>query len=91
MIAIVAAATIMAYALYTVSPETAAKFGTEGLLFTLPFPIYGLFRYLYLVHQKQGGGSPSDLLLQDRPLLLCVLLWGLAVVLIVYGPFPVPS
>jgi 4-hydroxybenzoate polyprenyltransferase len=84
MIAIVAAATIMAYALYTVSPETAAKFGTEALLLTLPFPIYGIFRYLYLVHQKQGGGSPSDLLLQDRPLLVCVLLWGLAVVSIVY-------
>ena len=85
-IAIVAAATIMGYALYTVSPETVAKFGTDRLLLTLPFPIYGLFRYLYLVHQRQGGGSPADMLLNDRPLLACVLLWAISVVLIVYRP-----
>jgi 4-hydroxybenzoate polyprenyltransferase len=86
MIAIVAAATIMGYALYTVSPETVAKFGTDRLLLTLPFPIYGLFRYLYLVHQRQGGGSPADMLINDRPLLACVLLWAISVVLIVYRP-----
>ena len=43
---------------------------------TLPFPLYGIFRYLYLVHQKEGGGSPSDMLLNDRPLLACVALWA---------------
>jgi 4-hydroxybenzoate polyprenyltransferase len=90
MIAIVGAATIMGYALYTVSAETIAKFGTDRLLFTLPFPIYGLFRYLYLVHQKQGGGSPADMLLQDRPLLACVLLWALSVIVILYRPLPLP-
>jgi 4-hydroxybenzoate polyprenyltransferase len=88
MIAIVAAATIMGYALYTVSPETVAKFGTDHLLLTLPFPIYGLFRYLYLVHRKQGGGSPAEMLLKDRPLLTCVLLWALAVAVIIYRPLP---
>jgi hypothetical protein len=77
----------MAYALYTVSPETVAKFGTDQLIFTLPFPLYGIFRYLYLVHQKQGGGSPAEMLITDRPLLACVALWAGAVVLIVYGPF----
>jgi 4-hydroxybenzoate polyprenyltransferase len=87
MIAIVGAATIMGYALYTVSPETVAKFGTDQLLLTLPFPIYGLFRYLYIVHQKHGGGSPAETLLRDRPLLLCVLLWAIGVVLVVYRPF----
>ena len=56
------------------------------LLFTLPFPLYGIFRYLYLVHQRQGGGSPAELLLQDRPLLLCVALWVLTVAAIIYGP-----
>lgn len=86
MIAVVTAATLMAYALYTVSPETVEKFGTDRLLFTFPFPLYGVFRYLYLVHQKQGGGSPSEMLLRDRPLLLCVALWALAVAIIVYGP-----
>lgn len=87
MIAVVAAATLVAYALYTVSPETIDKFGTDRLLLTLPFPIYGIFRYLYLVHQKQGGGSPAEMLLTDRPLLACVALWVLAVGAILYHPF----
>ena len=63
---------------------------SDGLLLTLPFPIYGIFRYLYLVHQKQGGGSPTALLLSDRPLLLCVLLWAAAVVVILYSPLALP-
>lgn len=86
MIAVVTASTIVAYALYTVSPETVAKFGTDRLLWTIPFPLYGIFRYLYLVHQKAGGGSPADHLLTDRPLLVCVALWALAVVMILYRP-----
>jgi hypothetical protein len=48
--------------------------------------LYGIFRYLYLVHQKRAGGSPADLLLTDRPLLACVGLWGLTVALILYSP-----
>lgn len=84
MIGVVAAATMVAYIIYCASPETHAYFGTEWLVLTTPFPIYGLFRYLYLVHRKAGGGNPSDLLLNDRPLLACVLLWGLTSVLIIY-------
>jgi hypothetical protein len=53
---------------------------------TIPFPLYGILRYLYLVHQREGGGSPSDLLLTDRPMLVCVVLWVLAVALIIYRP-----
>lgn len=87
MIAVVAAATLVAYIIYCASPETAEKFGTRWLVLTTPFPIYGIFRYLYLVHRKQGGGSPSEVLLRDRPLLGCVALWGLAVVLIIYRPY----
>jgi 4-hydroxybenzoate polyprenyltransferase len=86
MISVVTASTLVAYAIYTVSPETTAKFHTDRLALTLPFPLYGIFRYLYLVHQKEGGGSPSDLLLTDRPLLICVALWAGAVALIIYGP-----
>jgi 4-hydroxybenzoate polyprenyltransferase len=86
MIAVVTASTLMGYALYTVSPETIEKFGSDRLLLTFPFPIYGIFRYLYLVHQKQGGGSPAEMLLNDRPLLACVALWAVAVVLIIYQP-----
>jgi 4-hydroxybenzoate polyprenyltransferase len=87
MIGVVAAATMVAYIIYCASPETHAYFGTEWMVLTTPFPIYGLFRYLYLVHRKAGGGSPSDMLLEDRPLLACVLLWGLSAVLIIYRPF----
>ena len=86
MISVVTASTLVAYAIYTVSPETISKFRTNLLGLTLPFPLYGIFRYLYLVHQKEGGGSPSDMLLTDRPLLICVALWALAVALIIYGP-----
>jgi hypothetical protein len=87
MIAVVAAATLVAYIIYCASPDTAEKFGTRWLVLTTPFPIYGIFRYLYLVHRKHEGGSPSDLLLSDRPLLGCVAMWGLAVVLIIYRPY----
>jgi 4-hydroxybenzoate polyprenyltransferase len=86
MIGVVTASTLIAYIFYTISPETQAKFGTQWLELTIPFPLYGIFRYLYLVHQREGGGSPADLLLTDRPLLLCVALWALAVALILYRP-----
>jgi hypothetical protein len=86
MISVVTASTLVAYAIYTVSPETIAKFHTTRLGLTLPFPLYGIFRYLYLVHLKEGGGSPSDMLLTDKPLLVCVALWALTVALIIYGP-----
>ena len=87
MIAVVTASTLIAYVFYTISPETEQKFGTGRLGLTIPFALYGIFRYLYLVHRRDGGGSPSDLLLNDRPLLACVTLWVIAVVLIVYHPF----
>ena len=76
----------MSYIFYTISPETQAKFGTAWLGLTIPFPLYGIFRYLYLVHQREGGGSPADLLLTDRPLLACVALWALTVAVIIYRP-----
>jgi 4-hydroxybenzoate polyprenyltransferase len=86
MIGVVTASTLISYIFYTISPETQAKFGTPWLGLTIPFPLYGIFRYLYLVHQREGGGSPSDLLLTDRPLLVCVALWAGVVALIIYRP-----
>ena len=86
MIAVVTASTLISYVFYTISPETEQKFGTHWLGLTIPFPLYGIFRYLYLVHQREGGGSPADLLLTDRPLLVCVTLWALSVALIIYRP-----
>jgi 4-hydroxybenzoate polyprenyltransferase len=86
MLSVVMACTLLAYAFYTISPETVAKFGTDHLLFTLPLPIYGLFRYLYLIHRGDSHGNPSDLLLSDHPLQLSILLWGVVVAAIIYGP-----
>jgi 4-hydroxybenzoate polyprenyltransferase len=86
MIGVVAASTLMAYIIYCTSPETTEKFGTDQLVLTFPFPLYGIFRYLYLVHQR-GSGSPSEVLLTDRPLVACIALWGLAVIAIIYRPF----
>jgi 4-hydroxybenzoate polyprenyltransferase len=87
MIGVVTASTLLAYAFYTISPDTVQKFGTDHLLLTVPFPLYGIFRYLYLVHQREGGGNPSEMLVTDRPLLVCVALWGAAVIAILYGPW----
>jgi 4-hydroxybenzoate polyprenyltransferase len=91
MISVVTASTLLAYAVYTVSAETVQKFGTDKLSLTLPFPLYGIFRYLYLVHQKEGGGSPAAMLLDDRPLLVCVALWAIAVAVIIYAPAYLPD
>jgi 4-hydroxybenzoate polyprenyltransferase len=87
MIAVVAASTLVAYVIYCLSPETTERFGTTRLVWSVPFPIYGIFRYLYIVHRRDGGGSPSEQLLSDRPLLACVASWGLAVIAIIYRPF----
>jgi 4-hydroxybenzoate polyprenyltransferase len=84
MISVVTASTVIAYILYTVSEETVRKFGTTNLIFTTPFVLYGIFRYLYLVHHKGQGGSPEELILRDRPLAGAILLWIVAVAVIVY-------
>jgi 4-hydroxybenzoate polyprenyltransferase len=86
MIAVVTASTLVAYSVYSTSTETAERLNTTRLGLTIPFVLYGIFRYLYLVHQKRAGGSPADLLLTDRPLLACVGLWALSVALILYSP-----
>ena len=85
MIAVVTASTLVTYVISTVSAETVQRYHTDYLGLTLVFPLYGIFRYLYLVHLKEGGGSPSDMLLNDRPLLACVALWAMTVIVIIYG------
>lgn len=84
MIAVVTASTVVSYCLYTVSSETVEKFGTMNLLFTVPFVLYGIFRYLYLVHQKDEGGSPEALIIKDKPLLVDLFLWIVTAMLILY-------
>jgi 4-hydroxybenzoate polyprenyltransferase len=84
MISVVTASTVVAYAFYTLSPEVETKLGTPYMDLTIPFVLYGVFRYLYLIHQKEGGGSPTKMLLTDKPILANIILWLLAVILIVY-------
>ncbi len=84
MIAVVTASTVIAYCLYTISEETVTKFGTTNLIFTVPFVLYGIFRYLYLIHQKSEGGSPEALIIKDKPLLIDIFLWIAAAVIILY-------
>jgi len=84
MISVVTASTVMAYALYTMAPETLIKFETRALGLTIPFVLYGIFRYLYLIHRREEGGAPEKSLLTDLPLLLDVTLWIIAVGLIIY-------
>ena len=85
MIGIVTASTVMSYALYTISEETVRKFGTNRLFYTVPFVLYGIFRYLYLVHKKEAGGNPARLALTDVPLLINISLWILTATIIIYG------
>jgi hypothetical protein len=60
------------------------KLHTQYLYLTVPFVIYGIFRYLYLIHQEERGGSPTEILLTDRPLLATVLLWLVTVFILLY-------
>jgi 4-hydroxybenzoate polyprenyltransferase len=84
MIGIVTSATVVAYTLYTVSNETVNRFGTDRLLLTVPFVLYGIFRYLYLVYHKYDGGAPAQTLMTDTPLLVNIFLWGLVSGCIIY-------
>ena len=82
LITIVAAATIMAYSLYTFSAPNLPN--SHAMMLTIPFVLYGIFRYLYLVHREGGGGAPEQMLLDDRPLLSTVFLWGITAIAILY-------
>ncbi|MFW6381477.1 MAG: decaprenyl-phosphate phosphoribosyltransferase, partial [Bacillota bacterium] len=79
MITIVAAGTIVAYSLYTFNSDKSVY-----LMATIPFVIYGIFRYLYLIHIQNRGGSPEAILLEDRPLLLNIVCWGFTSIFILY-------
>jgi len=84
MIAVTTASTVMAYSLWTMWPSVVEKFQTRHLPYTIPFVCYGIFRYLYLVHQKGEGGDPTRLFLKDKPLMLNILLWLMSVMAVLY-------
>ncbi len=85
MINVVTASTVVSYALYVVDPETISRFGSERLVYTVPLVLYGIFRYLYLVYQRPRRRNPTEAVLKDLPSVINVLVWGLAVLWIVYG------
>ena len=82
--AVLTAVSILCYALYAVSPEVTGRLGQAGFIYTVPFVIYGIFRYLYLMHVRQEALDPTEALLSDMPILLAVVAWGLSVLWILY-------
>ena len=84
MIAVVTASTLICYALYTMSKDTVEKLGTSKLIYTIPFVLYGIFRYLYLVHQKEKGGSPTEIMFTDKPMIINICLWVISSVVFIY-------
>ena len=82
MMAIVTSSCIVAYCLYTLAPETIAKFNTRNLIFTVPFVIYGIFRYLYITYKKVETDIPEKVLMTDLPLQICLVLWIIVCILI---------
>lgn len=82
LITIVSATTIIAYSLYTFSAPNLPE--NHVMMLTIPFVLYGVFRYMYLIKMRAAGGEPEEILLKDRPIQLTVLLWGLAVMVIFY-------
>jgi len=82
LLTIVFSTTLMTYCLYTFS--AAITPGNHSMMLTIPFVIYGLFRYLYLIQIKHIGGAPEEIVLTDRPLQYSIVLWGLSVILILY-------
>lgn len=83
IIGIVTTSALMAYTFYSFEAETALAGGGKMLL-TVPFVFYGILRYLYLIHVRKLGGAPDELLLQDKPFLISILLWVLAVIFVIY-------
>ncbi len=84
LIGVVTASTVVAYTFYTLSPEVKEKLGTTHLYLTVPFVLFGIFRYLYLVHQKTEGGDPTKTIFSDLPLVLGIILWASSVFLLIY-------
>ncbi len=87
MIAVATSATVVAYCLYTIAPETVKKFGSHNLILTFPFVLYGIYRYLYLVYRRDLGGAPEKVLISDMPLIVDILLWLASVVIVLYLKF----
>lgn len=86
MLRMVMTGTIIAYLLYAIEAPSALLAGTDLALLTVPFVMYGMFRYLFLIHVRGEGSAPEEVLLRDRPLQIAILLWGLTFIAILYIP-----
>lgn len=86
MTSILAASAIITYSFYTVSSETITKFGTDNLVFSVPMVLYGMLRYLYLIHIQDMGDNPSEVLLKDRPLQINLIIWALTIFAVIHLP-----
>jgi 4-hydroxybenzoate polyprenyltransferase len=84
MINVVTASTVVSYALYTISEDTVQRFNTRSLVYTIPFVLFGIFRYLYLAYQQPNRLNPTEAIVRDLPSLLNILLWGSVVLAIIY-------
>ena len=85
IIIICSSLTIICYGLYTISSDVAFRLGGhQNMIYSLVFVIYGLFRYLYLVHVRKMGGDPGEMMFQDKPLLISIILWAMYSVLLLY-------
>jgi 4-hydroxybenzoate polyprenyltransferase len=84
LIAVLTAGTILSYILYTISPETIRRFQTDGLIYTTPFVLYGVFRYLYLIDIRRKGQDTATDIIGDPPILLAVAGWVITVALVLY-------
>lgn len=85
IIGVVTAATVVSYAIYTIWPGTVEKVGSARLVYTVPFVVYGVLRYLYLMLARCGGGKPARSLVSDAPLAINIALWAAVVIAIIYG------
>jgi 4-hydroxybenzoate polyprenyltransferase len=86
MMTIAGGASVVTYALYTMADETVGRFGSRRLIATVPWVIYGIFRYLFLAQHSEKGGDPTKLFVTDGPTLINVAMWVLVVCYLVYAP-----
>ncbi len=84
MTALVASSALVTYSFYTFSAPNVP--GNHAMMLTIPFVIYGIFRYMYLIHNHNLGGAPEDVVLGDRPLLAALALWAITAGIVIYGP-----
>lgn len=84
MISILTSSIVVVYMLYTVDERTTGQFGTNHLIYTIPFVYFGIFRYLYLVHNSKRAEDPTFVLFSDRMIQLCVFLWGMTAIAVIY-------